>query len=149
MYNPTKAIVVATLSLGIFSGCSGGPPSNVSGDDGQLAPCPDSPNCVSTMATDEEHGIEPLQFRGSVEETMASIVQVVDSMVRTTIITKQVEYLHAEYRTRIGFVDDVEFLLDSATDTVHFRSASRLGYGDLGVNRARMEEFRTLYKNLP
>ena len=79
---------------------------------------------------------------------MARILRVVDKMERTTIITRREDYLHVEYRTKMGFVDDVEFYLDAQTQTVHFRSASRVGYSDLGVNRKRMEEFTTLYRDL-
>lgn len=145
MKYPMQTIVVATLSMGLFGGCGGGPPANAGAGDGQLAPCPDSPNCVSTMATDDEHAIEALAFPGSAEDTMAALAAVVQSMVRTTIISEGPYYLYAEYRTRIGSVDDVEFLLDEPTRTVHFRSASRVGYSDLGLNRRRMEEFRALY----
>jgi uncharacterized protein (DUF1499 family) len=113
-----------------------------------LAPCPNSPNCVSTKATDDQHGIEPLTFTGTAEETMTSLVAVVNEMVRTTIIKQTDLYLHVEYRTRIGFVDDVDFLLDPDNKTVNFRSASRVGYGDMGVNRKRMEEFRQRYSAL-
>ena len=113
-----------------------------------LAPCPDSPNCVSTLATDEEHGISPLAFRGSTDETMEAIVSVVKQMVRTRIITRDRLYLHAQYRTRIGFVDDVEFVLVEGEQRVDFRSASRVGYSDLGLNRRRMDEFISIYEGL-
>lgn len=149
MRNQVRAVVLASLSLGLFSGCSGGPAPNIGPEGGKLLPCPSSPNCVSTTATDELHAIDPLPFRGTPEETMASIVSVVETMVRTRIITGTANYLHVEYRTRMGFVDDLEFLLDEQSRTVHFRSASRLGHGDLGVNRKRMEEFSRLYLALP
>jgi uncharacterized protein (DUF1499 family) len=41
-------------------------------------------------------------------------------------------------------VDDVEFVFDDESKTIHFRSASRIGYGDYGVNRDRMEAIRML-----
>jgi len=44
----------------------------------------------------------------------------------------------------LRFIDDVEFVFDDATKMIQFRSASRTGYSDLGVNRRRMEEIRTL-----
>ena len=53
-------------------------------------------------------------------------------------------YLYAEFTSRLmGFVDDVEFLLEAA-GAIQVRSASRLGKGDLGVNRARIEAIRAL-----
>ena len=54
-------------------------------------------------------------------------------------------YLHVEFTSRIfRFVDDVEFVFEDETKTIHFRSASRTGYSDFGVNRNRMEEIRRL-----
>ena len=133
----------------LSTGCSGTPPAAIGVVDGKLSPCPESPNCVSTQSDDETHKGEALSFRGTLTETMAAVVRVVGKMERTTIITQSDDYLHVEYRTKIGFVDDVEFLLDKSTRTVHFRSASRVGYSDLGVNRKRMEGFSDLYRNLP
>lgn len=53
-------------------------------------------------------------------------------------------YLHYECTSLLlRFVDDVEFLFDEPGKIIHFRSASRVGYGDLGVNRRRMEDIRS------
>jgi len=111
---------------------------------------------VSTQATDEAHRIEALEYKdlaGAAVEavrgaTMEALVRVVEQTRRTRIVRRTDTYLHAEYRTRLGFVDDVEFLLDDATRRVHFRSASRVGHSDLGVNRKRMEGFRELYRTV-
>jgi len=43
------------------------------------------------------------------------------------------------------FVDDVEFYLDETARVVHFRSASRMGYYDFGMNRRRMKEISEQY----
>ena len=139
-------LLVGAIFLG---GCSSEPPANLGIQNGKLQPCPDSPNCVSTQSSDERHRIEPLEFRGSGEETMAALIKILEEMARTKIVTKKANYLHVEFRTRIGFVDDVEFYLDDDSRMVHFRSVSRVGYSDLGVNRKRMERFRVLYSQQP
>jgi len=149
MKRTMPVFAIATLSMMLFGRCSGGPPSNIGLKDGKLSPCPKSPNCVSTRSSDPQHGIEALSFRGSRSETMAAILAVAGKMQRTTVVTQREDYLHVEYRTKMGFVDDVEFHLDETTQTVHFRSASRIGYSDLGVNRKRMEEFTNRYRALP
>ena len=40
------------------------------------------------------------------------------------------------------FTDDVEFYVDNTAKVIHFRSASRVGRGDMGVNRKRMDKLR-------
>ena len=114
---------------------------------GKLAPCPDSPNCVSTQApqSDNAHYIAPVPFENTPGNTMNRIVQEVTRMPRTRIVKRDGNYLHAEFRSRIfGFVDDVEFYLDTETNLIHFRSAARKGYGDFGANRNRMEDLSEL-----
>ena len=51
--------------------------------------------------------------------------------------------MYVEFTSRLmRYVDDVEFLYDSASNQTHVRSASRLGYSDLGANRKRIEAIR-------
>lgn len=110
-----------------------------------LPPCPSSPNCVSTQATDEGHAIAPFRYSKSRAEAKEALKAVIHSLSRTRLVEEDESYLHYEFTSLLlRFVDDVEFLFDDDTKTVHFRSASRTGYGDLGVNRRRMEEVRAL-----
>ncbi|MCC2640653.1 MAG: uncharacterized protein K0S45_1066 [Nitrospira sp.] len=110
-----------------------------------LAPCPSSPNCVSTQAQDQEHAIAPFQYQKSRAEAKEALKAIVLALPRTELVEEDETYLHYEFTSLLlRFVDDVEFLFDDETKTVHFRSASRIGYGDLGVNRRRMEEVRKL-----
>jgi uncharacterized protein (DUF1499 family) len=86
--------------------------------------------------------VEPFELKGSPREGWSLLRGVVESLPRTRIVESDERYLHAEARSRIlGFVDDLELLLD-ADGVAQVRSASRLGYSDLGVNRARVEEIR-------
>lgn len=114
--------------------------------DGQLAPCPDSPNCVCTQSADERHRIDPIVWSGSNQSAIDVIRQTLRQMPRMTIVSETDSYLHAEARSLIfRFVDDIEFLVDTDAGLIHFRSASRTGYSDLGANRKRMERFRDLF----
>ena len=111
--------------------------------DGKLAPCPDSPNCVSTQAAadDSYHRMDPISFTGSPADTQAVIMAAIESLPRTKVITADPTYVHAEVRSALWrFVDDMEFYIDAEAGLIQFRSASRLGYGDMGVNRKHMEE---------
>lgn len=123
--------------------CAGTRPSNLGVRDGRLAPCPKSPNCVSTESSDEKHRIDPLVYTTSLEEARGRVVEILRGMPRTRVVTLEEGYTHGECSSRLfGFTDDVEFRFDDANKTIHFRSASRKGYSDLGVNRKRMEQIR-------
>jgi uncharacterized protein (DUF1499 family) len=110
-----------------------------------LGSCPTSPNCVSTQAQDEGHSIIPFRYRKSRAEAKEVLKEVIRSLPRMQLVEEDETYLHYEATSLLlRFVDDVEFLLDDEAKTIHFRSASRTGYGDLGVNRKRMEQVRAL-----
>jgi len=110
-----------------------------------LAPCPSSPNCVSTQAQGEGHSIAPFRYRKSRAEAKEALREIIRSLPRTKLVEEDESYLHYEFTSLLlRFVDDVEFVFDDEAKTIHFRSASRTGYGDLGVNRARMEQVRVL-----
>jgi uncharacterized protein (DUF1499 family) len=122
---------------------SGTRPDNLGVKDGRFAPCRTTPNCVSSQAdpADAEHYIAPIAFGG----TMMELRRAVESMERASVVREEGNYLYAEYKSKLmGYVDDVEFLLDDKARLVHVRSASRLGRKDFGVNRKRIEDLRTL-----
>jgi uncharacterized protein (DUF1499 family) len=124
--------------LPLLTACAGEPPQNIGVQNGRLTPCPDSPNCVSSFATDETHAIEPLAA------SLADVERVLLEFDDTNIVSSEGNYLYAEFTTRImGYVDDVEFLYDRNNGVTHVRSASRLGYSDLGANRNRIERIRS------
>jgi uncharacterized protein (DUF1499 family) len=121
-------------------------PDKLGVQNGRLADCPKSPNCVSTQATDAQHQIEPIPFDGAAADAIRRIKAALATLPGTKIITEKEDYLHAEATSLIfRFVDDVEFFVDKGAKKIHFRSASRAGYSDLGVNRSRMEKFRTAF----
>jgi uncharacterized protein (DUF1499 family) len=131
------------LVLVLMVGCSGTRPTTLGVREGKLAPCPKSPNCVSTQSTDDKHRIDPLVYTGPIEDARHRLLEIVRLTPRTSLVTREEDYLHVEYRSRLfGFVDDVEFWFDDENKVIHFRSASRKGYSDLGVNRKRMEQIR-------
>ncbi|NNM34380.1 MAG: DUF1499 domain-containing protein [Gemmatimonadetes bacterium] len=107
--------------------------------DGELAPCPGTPNCVRT----EDGG--HLVLRDNTEATWGRLVELVSSMPRTRIARETDRYIRAEARTAVfRFIDDLELLWLQDSGQVQVRSASRLGAGDLGVNARRLEQLRSL-----
>ncbi|NJO86966.1 MAG: DUF1499 domain-containing protein [Lewinella sp.] len=106
-----------------------------------MAPCPDSPNCVSSQAEEASKKLPPLRFQGEPAVALAALKKLVTGLPRTQLLSEEPHYLHFAFTTwPIPFVDDVEFLLEPAAGLIHFRSASRIGYSDLGVNWRRMQK---------
>ena len=133
-------IYMAILSI-MLAACAGERPANLGAKDGRLAACPGSPNCVSSQAADERHSIAPLAFTGEPDAAFLRLKQILARRKDITVIQELAGYLRVELRTTL-FVDDGEFLLDRERQAIQIRSASRLGYSDLGKNRSRMEEIR-------
>ncbi len=143
-------LLVAACVLGALIALTGEPqllagtrPTNLGVHSGQLAPCPSTPNCVNSQSSDATHKIEPLTYNSSPQEAMANLKTALQSFKRAKVITETENYIYREFTIPVvGFVDDVEFLLDEDAKVIHVRSASRLGESDLGVNRRRIETLR-------
>ena len=113
----------------------------------QLKPCPESPNCVSTQTQQKSKKMDPIPFELSPKEVIKIIKNVVESLPNTYLETESTHYLHYTFKSKIfRFTDDVEFLMDTEQKLIHFRSASRTGYSDMGVNKKRMTEIKKTIK---
>lgn len=129
-------------------GCSGAKPLNLGVTEGRLASCPSSPNCVSSQGEDETHKMEPWAYHTSLAQAKEKILDILRSMPRAKVVTVEENYIRAEFTSRLfRFVDDVEFYFDDTDNVINFRSASRVGYSDLGVNRKRMEEIQERFES--
>ena len=124
--------------------CFAGTQTDSSGqEESVLRPCPDSPNCVSTEARESSQRVSPFRLKSTSPEAWQSVRDLVSAMPRTVVVTATDTYLHAESRSRLWkFVDDLELSLSPADGWIQVRSASRVGYSDLGVNRRRVEALR-------
>jgi uncharacterized protein (DUF1499 family) len=121
-------------------------PNNLGVVDGRLAACPNSPNCVSSQATDNQHKIEAIKFEGSPDDALRQLRTAIAAIPRMKIVKATENYVHAEATSFLfRFSDDVEFFIDREAKVIHFRSASRVGHSDLGANRARMENIRKAF----
>ena len=134
-------VMIMSIVANLLAACAGERPSNLGVRDGRLSVCPSSPNCVSSQASDERHRIAPLAFNGDPDSAFARLKQILTQRSDTAVIDESSGYLQVELRTTL-FVDDGEFLLDRKRKVIDVRSASRLGYSDLGKNRRRMEDIR-------
>lgn len=108
-----------------------------------LSPCPESPNCVSSLSGNEKQFVEPFKYSGSIEKARQMLVSILENARRARLVKIEENYLHAEFRSLLlRFVDDVQFFLPADESIIHIKSASRSGYYDFGVNRRRVEQLR-------
>jgi uncharacterized protein (DUF1499 family) len=137
---------VVLVSLILLTGCSGTKP-DLGVNNGELMPCPKTPNCVNSQAADEGHYIKPLHFSGTRQEAKERLLQILKSEKRTKILAAHEHYIRVEFTSSFfRFVDDVEFYFpkeQAGEKLLHIRSASRVGYSDLGANRKRIEKIRS------
>lgn len=139
------------MFIALLSGCGSVDTAGRLSAEG-LAPCPSSPNCVSSMESEGVHYVPPLSYAGPSDEAFGKLLSVLETEPRCRITAVREEapaYIRAEFRSRIfRFVDDVEFLFAESPGRIHVRSASRVGYSDMGVNRKRVERLRERFTAL-
>ncbi|MFW5443911.1 MAG: DUF1499 domain-containing protein [Methylococcaceae bacterium] len=113
----------------------------------KLTPCPNSPNCVSSQSKSAFSQISPLSYKMSEIQAIDKIKKIMLEMPRTTLIKETDQYLHIEYRTAIlKFVDDVEIIINDTEKVIHLRSASRLGFWDIGANKRRINGIKKKFR---
>ena len=140
-------LVVAAGQLGWLQGT---PPADLGVRDGRLKPPSNTENSVSSQAAlypdhpqRQYADIAPLAVHGNGAATLARIKTIVQGMAGAEVIKSDADYLYARFTTKwMKFVDDVEFWFDPVNNVIQVRSASRVGRGDLGVNRKRIEAVR-------
>ena len=117
--------------------------------EGRLSKCPDKPNCVCSEYNDDtSHYIDPIIIpQNNTVDTFALIKNVIREM-GGSIQAESENYITATFTSALfKFVDDFEIRIDSTLGVIHIRSASRVGYGDMGVNKKRTALFKKLFNN--
>jgi len=149
------AIALLLVAAGQAGLLAGSPPakSSLGVRDGRLVAPSLTPNSVTSQAVlypnhpQQDHArIEPLRYSGNGTAAMARLAATLRATDRTRIVVERTDYIHAEIQTRwLRFTDDMEFWLDPSAGVIQVRSASRLGEGDLGANRAHIEAIRSRF----
>jgi len=145
-------IVILIVGICIYIFLGNKMPKGLGLTEGILKECPSSPNCVSSQAPsdDSTHYAAPIIYSGERKDTQLLIESYFLNQGNARIVSSSLGYVHLEIKSKlIGYVDDLELYFpesDSPENNkiVHFRSASRVGYSDRGVNRARIEEIYNL-----
>ena len=144
------ALVVLLVLAGQFGLLKGSRPADLGVREGKLKRPSLTPNCVTSQAdlwADHPQQayarIAALPLRGDGPATVARIKALVEQMPGAVVVESRADYVYAQFTTPLlKFVDDVEFWLDPAAGVVQVRSASRIGHGDRGLNRTRIEALR-------
>ncbi|MDU0354268.1 DUF1499 domain-containing protein [Paraglaciecola aquimarina] len=139
------------LGFVLLSGCTSVSPE-LGVKNGQLTPCPEKPNCVSSLTEDKSQYVEPMLHDGQPRQIKSDILQVLAELDNSQTTVSKDNYIRAEFTSTVfRFVDDVEFYFPETTSNgtqIHLRSASRVGHSDFGVNRKRIELIRSKFENI-
>lgn len=139
---PLRRLALALL-LGLGAACAGARPEALGVTHGRFAPCPPSPNCVSSDAADAGHRVDAFAYAGAPDAAWRALRDALGELPRTALVTDEDGYIHAECTSALmRYVDDLELQLRAADGAIAVRSASRVGYSDLGVNRDRVGALR-------
>ena len=141
-----KMIKVSIGYLMLFTilwGCSGNPAERHNSESPGSLDCPDTPNCVSSLAKNPKYRVEPFKLKKDPKTNWDIVHKMVASRPRTKIVSADNSDIHAECRSMIfRFIDDLTLHLIPSNGIIDIRSASRTGYSDFGVNRRRVENLR-------
>ncbi|MGL1891614.1 MAG: DUF1499 domain-containing protein [Spirochaetaceae bacterium] len=122
-------------------------PADLGVNDGKLAPMPKSPNAVSSQSDDPEKKVDPIPFKGDLNQSKEWIKKALEVYGNISIVKDESNYIHAVNTTsKMKYNDDIEFYFDEEVALIHFRSASRVGYSDIGLNRQRYDKLLELLK---
>lgn len=114
--------------------------------DGKLKELPQTSNCVSTQTDQKSKRVDPLPYKGTAAESKAVLLAYFADKPEVEVITDEPNYLYVVYTSaKHQWKDDVEFYFDDANQRIEFRSGSRTGFGDMGVNKKRYETIKAAY----
>lgn len=144
------ALAVLLFAAGQLGWLQGTPPVDLGVRDGKLKPPSATENSVSSQTAlypdhPQRHyaDIAPLVVQGDGPTTLSRIKLIVTAMAGARVVRSDADYLYVQFTTPLlKFVDDTEFWFDPVNNVIQIRSASRVGRGDLGVNRKRIETIR-------
>lgn len=143
-----RRLLIPIFVLTLLSGCDWADPTDVGLIKGELHGCPQSHTCVST-AGEKAHYVAPILVKSSAsdEKVMSALKKALESLPGAKLRHTRPNYLWFTFKNKLGFVDDIEVLYQPDKHEVAFRSASRVGFHDLGQNKAHYNALRCQLKD--
>lgn len=143
LYGVLAIVLVMVLNLVIGNMRT---PKNLGVKDGKLAELPNKPNAISTQTDNKEFYVEPFPFKENLEKSKVAVLKAVEKYGDSEIVEKEANYIRVVFTTsKMRYHDDAEFYFDEEEKVVHFRSASRVGYSDMGLNKERYNKLYDYY----
>lgn len=114
---------------------------------GKLTACPNKPNCLcSESSSNFKANIEAIQINPETDKAPLDTLEKIILDMGGQILNKDETYLSSVFKSKVfGFIDDLELRWDASQKKVHLRSASRVGYSDLGINEKRIRVLISKY----
>lgn len=111
-----------------------------------LPPCGLLPNCVNSYSLKAREAVSPL--RASAQQWSA-LNEWLATQPNWTLVDERANFRQWRVLTpTLRFRDDVQLYFVVGEGIIHIRSSSRLGVGDMGTNRNRVEGLRATLKKL-
>lgn len=123
----------------LLAGCTSAPDKPQAG--AGLPACGLLPNCVNSELSTGGKAVAPLQ---ATEYQWQQLKQWMAAQEDWTIAIDAGDFVQAVVKTPLmRFRDDLQLRYVEDAGVIHVRSSSRLGIGDMGTNRRRVEMLRT------
>lgn len=118
-------------------------------ENGRLKKMPSTPNAVSSQSIPKDKYVPALPYNGTKSEAKKNLIGMLKGYEGVEIVQNDENYVYAVATSKkMKFKDDIEFYFNDAAQWIEFRSASRVGYSDNGVNRKRYEEMKNRYNSI-
>ena len=140
----TKFLAAISFAMLLLIGCTSTP--DLPGPGNALPPCGVLPNCVNSENGEGGQAIDPIKASPAQWQALKRSLA---AQADWNVVTDNDDLLQAVVTTpTMRFRDDVQMRFDGAAGVIQVRSSSRLGIGDMGANRARIERLRALVADM-
>lgn len=115
----------------------------------RLKEVPSTPNAVSSQTSSQSKYVKAFPYAGDRQQSEKCLIAMLKGYENVEIVQREHLYIHAVAKSKtFKFKDDIEFYFNDVDQQIEFRSQSRVGYSDNGVNRKRYDEMKDRYMSI-